>query len=56
MTGKQLYNRFMGKWEFVDNKPSLWGHPSSKCWKRMIRKAKKAERRFAMRQQLNSER
>ena len=44
MTGNRLYNNVMG-WEFADNKPSAWHHPQPLCWLRMIRAAKRAERR-----------
>ena len=46
MTGRRIYNNVMG-WDFVDNKPSNWGHTQHKYWKRMIRAAKRAERRNA---------
>lgn len=46
MTGNRLYNNVMG-WEFADNKPSLWHHPQPLRWLRMIRTAKRSERREA---------
>lgn len=52
MTGRRIYNNVMG-WDFVDNKPSYWGHTQPKCWQRMIRAAKRAERRNAKKEILS---